>query len=490
MAFFPLAQGPTDVSRILSRPSRNTAAPRMEPWGGEGAGSGSVRPRRPDCQTGKVEQLPQFFMTSQAHGAPSHHMKITFICAVFPPEPAPAGVMACQLAARLASEKHRVTMIVPFPNRPEGVIYPGFHRQLRLSTETAEGYALIRCACVFIGKQRRSFRRVLENLSFGISSAWALWRAGRPDVLILETWPLLAAFFPVALARWWGVPYLYYVQDVYPEAAEEAGIFPAGGTISRVLRWCDRYFCLHSARVIVISETMRSLVASNRRLPHDRFTVIPNWIDESAFPIWEGERIWRRSMGIPDSAFVALFAGTLGHVSGAEVLVEVAQKLTHLQDILLLCIGEGVRKEAMRDGASGLGLTNIRFLPFQPGARVPEVQASCEVALLTVSPTQSDTSVPSKLISYLAASRPVVCAARADSTVAMTITDSGAGVVVPPGDAQAIADAIVHLMHNPRMLRQMGESGRQYFEENFTFKRAYARFSQLLCNAGEGARGE
>src|ERR1035441_2287729 len=91
------------------------------------------------------------------------------------------------------------------------------------------------------------------------------------------------------------------------------------GRDGRALRRWDRGLCWTSARVIVISETMRSLLAGNRRLPQDRFAVIPNWIDESQFPVWNGERAWRRSQGIPDSAVVALFAGTLGHVSGAEV---------------------------------------------------------------------------------------------------------------------------------------------------------------------------
>jgi len=410
-------------------------------------------------------------------------MKIAFICAVFPPEPAPAGVMAHQLAQRLVAEGHDVTMIVPFPNRPMGVLYPGFRRQLRLSAQTAAGYTLVRCASFLIGRRRRSLNRILENVSFGISSSWALWRGGRPDVLILETWPLFAAFFSTALARWWRLPYLYYVQDVYPEAAEEAGILPSGGMIGRALRRWDRGLCSTSARVIVISETMRSLLAGNRRLPQERFAVIPNWIDESQFGVWNGERTWRSSQGIPDSTFVALFAGTLGHVSGAEVLVEVARRFVGVPDVLILCIGEGVRKQAMVEEASRLGLKNIRFLPFQPGQRVPEVQASCEVALLTVAPAHSDTSVPSKLISYLAASRPLICAARAGSAVAETVLEAGAGVVVPPGDAQAIADAVARLIREPETLLQMGARGRRYFERHLTFERAYPEFSKLLSEA-------
>ena len=406
-------------------------------------------------------------------------MKITFICAVFPPEPAPAGVMAHQLATRLARDGHDVTMVVPIPNRPEGIIYPGYKKQLRNRTVTKEGYTLVRCANWLLGNRRRHVNRILENITFGLSSAWAAWKEGRPDVIIIETWPLFAAQFAASLANWWRVSYLYYVQDVYPEVTEGAGIFATGGALARICRSWDRSLCSRSASVVVISETMRNLIAANRQLPQEHFTVIPNWIDESKFPVWHGESAWRPSQGIRNDVFIAMFAGTLGHVSGVDVLVEVAALLQE-EDLLILCIGEGVQKPAMLNEASRKRLNNIRFLPFQPSERVPEIQASCEVALLTMHPDSSDSSVPSKLISYLAASRPVICAANAESAVARTVLDAAAGIVVCPGDAQAIADAILRLKSEPETALQMGCNARRYFEKHYTLQRAYRQFSDLI----------
>jgi len=407
-------------------------------------------------------------------------MKILFICAVFPPEPAPAGVMAKQLAARLAQDGHEVTMVVPFPNRPEGVVYQGFRRRLISRSMSEEGYTVVRCANWLIGKRRRMLNRVLENVTFGASSTLAALREGRPDLIIIETWALFAATFSALLARSWRVPYLYYVKDLFPEAAEQAGILRPGGRLTGALRSWDRRLCMHSESTVVISEPMRALLAANRKLPESFFTVIPDWIDESAFSVWKGENAWRRSLGISDDIFVAMFAGTLGHVSGAEVLVEVANILKSKKNLLLLCVGEGVRKSQMAADAMRLGLDNIVFLPFQPAERVPEVQASCQVALLTVHPNHSDTSVPSKLISYLAAARPVICAATSESTVSHVVTEAAAGLLVPPGDAHAIAAAILQLMEDPGRRFQMGTNGRHYFEEHFTLDRAHRQFRALI----------
>lgn len=409
-------------------------------------------------------------------------MKITFICAVFPPEPAPAGIMAEQLATRLVKDGHTVTMVVPFPNRPQGVLYPGFRRHLRVRSLSKNGYSVVHCANWLIGKRRRIVNRLLENVTFGLSSTWAALKEGRPDLIIIETWALFAVSFSAVLAMLWGAPYIYYVQDLFPEAAEQAGLVDPKGGLVRIFRSWDRALCLRSARTIVISERMRNLLARNRNLPDDKISVVSNWIDESTFPVWHGENEWRRSQGISDDAFVAVFAGTLGYVSGAEVLVEVARILQADSRILLLCIGEGVRKESMILEASRLKLDRIRFFPFQPADRVPEIQASCQVALLTMHPNHCDSSVPSKLISYLAASRPVICAVHPDSTVAQVVSEAGAGLVVGPADAPGIAEAILRLMRDPLLRHQMGTASREHFERHFTLEQAHRRFDLLLEN--------
>lgn len=410
-------------------------------------------------------------------------MKITFICAVFPPEPAPAGVMAQQLARLLVQAGHSVTMVVPFPNRPDGKVYPGFGRRLLSRTVSEEGYTIVHCANWLIGTRRRMIDRLLENITFGISSTWAALREERPDLMIVETWPLFAMSFSWLLARGWKIRYLYYVQDAYPEAAEESGVIAAGGVLSWLLRKWDRVLCRNSASVITISEAMRDLLVTNRQLSPDCFTVLHNWVDDSMFQRLDGNGTWRTLKGIPEGSFVAAFAGTLGHVSGAEVLVDVADLLRGEQGILLLAIGEGIRKQFMVEEAADRKLDNIRFLPFQAPEHVPEVQAACNVALLTMQPNASNTSVPSKLITYLAASRPVICAARSDSAVARTVVDAKAGLVVPPGDARAIADAILTLRNDPSAAIHMGRNGRQYFNEHFTMGRAFETFSRILHGA-------
>src|ERR1035438_6092384 len=100
--------------------------------------------------------------------------------------------MARQLAACLSSGGHSVSVVVPFPNRPFGELYSVFRRRMREVSVVPEGYRVVRCATWLIGKRRRILDRLLENITFGLSATCAVFREGRPDVMIVETWPLFA----------------------------------------------------------------------------------------------------------------------------------------------------------------------------------------------------------------------------------------------------------------------------------------------------------
>lgn len=406
----------------------------------------------------------------------SRSLRITFVCPNYPPEPAPAGVMAAQLSRWLVSLGHSVNMIVQFPSRPQGELYPGYRRRFR-TVEDDRGVRVVRCAAWTVGRRRRPIDRVLENLTFGFTAAVNAFREGPPDILIVETWPLIAVQMAMLLGWLWKVPIIYYVQDVYPEAAEELGVIRKSSLAALILRAWDRFLCRRSARVVTVSSRMRDLICDESG---DRYQVIHNWVDADDFAPLDSATNWRRRMGIPDDCFLALFAGTLGLVSGASVLIEVAELLKSRKNILIGCVGDGALKHEMMNEAARRGLGNIQFYPFQPHAELSDMLGSAGVLILTMQESYGNASVPSKLISYLAAARPVICSARSDTAVAQTVLAGDAGLVVAPGDASELADAIQRLAGLPNVAAQMGRNARRHFERHFTFTRASLQFREIL----------
>jgi colanic acid biosynthesis glycosyl transferase WcaI len=129
-----------------------------------------------------------------------------------------------------------------------------------------------------------------------------------------------------------------------------------------------------------------------------------------------------------------MFAGTLGLASRADILVEVARAFGPADQIRVVCIGEGILKKEMERAAASDGLPRLLLLPFQPRHRVAEVQSSADVMLLTSSPEMGTSSIPSKLITYLAVGKPVICSVTADADIAHLVTGHQIAVVeLQPG---------------------------------------------------------
>ncbi len=108
--------------------------------------------------------------------------------------------------------------------------------------------------------------------------------------------------------------------------------------------------------------------------------------------------------------------------------------------------------------------------------------ASCDVGLVTLLPGLGAVSVPSKMIAYMAAGRPIIAAVDEDCDTADQVRGPGAGLVCPPGDPEALAAAVVRLQSEPALRRRMGEAARVSFAQRFAKSVVLPRFCALLEN--------
>lgn len=407
-------------------------------------------------------------------------MKITFVVAVFPPEPEPAAVMAGELTEAWAQEGHVVTVVCPFPNRPGGTVYPGFQRGLWRKMR-GKSVSIVRVWTWLVGRRRLWLNRLLENLSFGVAAFFSILLLPKPDVVVAEVWPVFAQVACALACRFRNIPLINYVQDLYPEALCAAGVVKEGSLLERIVRKVDRWVCASAARNVVVSDGMRQMLISGRGTPPAKVSVIPNWLNLSEIRPLPVDYEWRRGLGIEDEDLLCMYAGSLGIASGVDLLVDAAYLLRQYDDIKFICVGEGVLKEKMLRAVREKRLERFLFLPFQPREKVASIQSSADVMLLTLGPRISSSSVPSKLITYLAVGRPVICAASRDSDVAKVVEEARVGVVVPPGDPHALAEAVLRIKRIARGERiAMGKRARQLALRRYSLEASLKHFAHIL----------
>ena len=148
---------------------------------------------------------------------------------------------------------------------------------------------------------------------------------------------------------------------------------------------------------------------------------------------------------------------------------------------------EGLGSDWLRERGSGLG--SLLLLPFQPFERLPEVLATGDVLISVLEPDAGIFSVPSKVLTYLSAGRPVLGASPVENLAARMIVRNEAGLIVPPDDTQAFLAAAGKLADDAGLRARLGKNALDYATKTFDIDAVTARFAGLLERVAAGSRG-
>ena len=155
-------------------------------------------------------------------------------------------------------------------------------------------------------------------------------------------------------------------------------------------------------------------------------------------------------------------------------------------EILFLIVGDGVEKARLEAKAQQMGLDNVRFLPMQPREKYPAVLHASDIGLVTLHAEVRTPVVPSKILSIMAAGRPVVAAMNLDGDGPRLIAEARCGLCVPPEDPQALAQAVLKLYHDSSLRQELGRNGRRYAEEHLSLERCVGRYKELSQRIANG----
>jgi colanic acid biosynthesis glycosyl transferase WcaI len=401
----------------------------------------------------------------------------------FPPEAAPFGYMMDEMAEFLSARGRTVDVITSCPNHPQGRVFPGWNNRLLQIAHPRPRMRVMRLGIWQAARKREGFtrgslNRAVNFLWFSCASVVVALRS-RPKVVFAVLQPLTVALPLILYSRLVGAKLVFNVQDLHPDALVSTGVLRNSWLI-RVLRGVERIAYRHASALTVISEGFREHCVRRGSDPA-RVTVIPNWIDLNELRPQRRSPVLAAELGIGEAGFVILFAGTIGLASGAEVLLDAAEQVRDRPEILFLFVGEGQLVPRLKEQAERRGLHNVRFLPFQPRERLGDVQSLADVSVVTLRSGHGRTSVPSKVLGYLAAGRPVIAAVDADCETARFVLQAGAGLVVAPENPSALAGAILQLESNRDLGETFGRKGRAFLEEHCSRDDVLSRYESLLA---------
>jgi colanic acid biosynthesis glycosyl transferase WcaI len=397
----------------------------------------------------------------------------------FFPDTVSNAVVVTQMAEELAARGHRVTVISAMPYHQAHQIESGYRGKL-WSVGRHGTIKVIRTWLMLRGGKRDVGKRFLAYASFNVTSTLAALFSGRYDVVISPSPPLTIGLSGWLLARLWGARFVYNVQDIYPDAAIKLGLLRGRKAIS-FFKWLEKFVYARADAVTVLSDDFRHNLRA-KGVPDAKLEVIPNPVDTAFIRPTPSDNGFSREHAL-NGRFVALYAGNIGLAQHIETLIDAAACVQR-PETLVLVVGSGAGLDSARAHAASVTRSNVRFLPFQPRERIPEMYASANVGVVLLKAGMGDTSTPSKLFTIMAAGLPVVAAVDPGTEVWRLVQSIGCGVCVPPEDPTALARALDSLAVDLSNTRALGERGRAYVESHYTRHIVGEQYHTLIASLG------
>lgn len=316
-------------------------------------------------------------------------------------------------------------------------------------------------------------RRRAQEIAVGKLIA-AEFQGFAPDLIVSGNVPLDTQRYIQAAARRRGIPFVYWLQDIYSKAIAEvvSHKFPlVGHAVAAWYHYLEGRLLCRSDKVVVIAEHFREALAP-WGIAQESIAVIENWAPLDELPALPHDNPWARD-NLRSDRLRLIYSGTLGYKHNPQWLPALARRFPEAD---VYVFSEGDVADRLKRVAAAEGLSNLLVRPWVDYADLPAMLAGADIFIAFVEPEAGIYSVPSKILAYLAAGRPIVAAMPAENLASQTIVENNAGFVSGSDDTEAFLRNAARLVGDAALRQEQGRCGRAYAVKTFDIQRIADRF--------------
>jgi glycosyltransferase involved in cell wall biosynthesis len=402
-------------------------------------------------------------------------MRFLILTQYFPPEIGAAQIRLAAVAKTLIAQGHEVEIVTALPNYPTGKIFPEFQGKF-YQHEQWQGMSIHRVWTY--AAMGAGMKRLLNYFSFVFTAFYGLAKAQKPDYIFVESPPLFLSLTAWVASRWWGVPFIFNVADVWPDSIKALSLMD-DGLFLRLAGKLELWSYRRAAFINAVTYGNKDTFLQRKNVPENKILFLPNGIDTELFYPRKADAAWRAELGL-DARPLIVYAGTQGYAHGIDVALHAAKILQDKQvSVQFVFVGGGSEKPRLQALTQELALNNVQFWQPRPNKEIAELYALAIAGLSTLADTPAfDDIRPVKIFGVMASAKPLLYSGSGEG--ARVVEAAQAGLVTPPQDAAALAEAAETLLADPALCQRLGEQGRAYVQKNLQWPEIIDRWIKEL----------
>ncbi|MHC4518463.1 MAG: glycosyltransferase family 4 protein [Planctomycetota bacterium] len=412
-------------------------------------------------------------------------MHILYIHQYFASRKGRTGTRSYEFGRHLVGRGHEVTMITSGLSNAEFPVSEGKTR----ADHKIDGIRVVSVAAGYndphMGTGLGGCQRMRAFYTFARAAARVGKTLPEPDVVFATHTPLTVGLAGISLQKYFRIPFVFEVRDLWPEALVNVGALNNPAAIWWLRRMARKIY-RQTDHIVALSPGMKEGIVRTG-IAADKVAVIPNGSDLDLFrPDLDGSAA-RQRLGLGDR-FAAVYFGAMGLANGLDYVVEAGRILAERKEdhIVLVLHGGGGKREELKALASQYHLHNVIFSDLVPDkSEVARIVAGCDVCMTIYRAAKEHTWSPNKMFDSLAAGKPVLI--NVGGWLGETIENNQCGRSLAADRPEALADALVELAGDPALCEAMGQNARALAQREFDRHLLAERLEEVLRAAVGGS---
>ncbi len=332
---------------------------------------------------------------------------------------------------------------------------------------------------VFFYETAGIWTRVLNGIPLATQAFVRIFFSKKPKLLIVDTTSPFLGIIGFLLHYLRGLPYIYLVTEVMPDAGIAMKKIKRGSLIDKAWRFTNRKVLSRASKIITIDNNMKNNLTSYLKSDSSKIEVVPNWADTMRIkPIARANNLFIKEHNL-ESRIIISYSGKMGLSHDLDTILETAHKLVNVDNIKFIFIGRGPHKQGVERAIKEKRLVNSMLLPWQSEDMLPYSLAAGDFCVVSLVSGLVGSINPSRTYPAMAAGQAIIAIMDLEHDIAQMVINEKIGISVVPGDVDKLANSIVELANQPDTIDKMKKRARKLAEDRFSKEKLPKKYEHI-----------